>query len=101
MKQLLCLLLVLVAAPALAQTYTVAAVGDIMIGTDYPKNILPDDDGVSFLDGVKDVLASADITFGNLEGTLRQRWWLYDEWCDTALYGLIASDRQGASTTDG
>ena len=42
----------------------------MMIGTDYPRNHLPDDDGVSFLAYVTPVLAAADITFGNLEGVL-------------------------------
>jgi hypothetical protein len=41
-----------------------------MMGTDYPENILPDDDGVSFLGSVTPVLAAADIAFGNLEGVL-------------------------------
>lgn len=41
-----------------------------MMGTDYPENILPDDDGVGFLSGVAPVLSAADITFGNLEGVL-------------------------------
>ena len=41
-----------------------------MMGTDYPENILPDDDGVSFLGSVAPVLSAADITFGNLEGVL-------------------------------
>lgn len=49
---------------------TIAATGDIMIGTDYPKNHLPDDDGQSFLAEVTPVLSSADIAFGNLEGVL-------------------------------
>ena len=49
---------------------TIAAVGDMMIGTDYPENHLPDDDGVSFLNDVTPWLASADIAFGNLEGVL-------------------------------
>ena len=48
----------------------IAAVGDLMLGTDYPENHLPDDDGVSFLAHVTPVLSSADITFGNLEGVL-------------------------------
>ena len=48
----------------------IAAVGDIMIGTDFPENHLPDDDGVSFLSGVASTLLQADITFGNLEGVL-------------------------------
>jgi hypothetical protein len=47
-----------------------AAVGDTMLGTDYPENILPDDDGLSFLDAVTPILAAPDVTFGNLEGVL-------------------------------
>jgi poly-gamma-glutamate capsule biosynthesis protein CapA/YwtB (metallophosphatase superfamily) len=49
---------------------SIAAVGDMMLGTDYPENHLPDDDGVGFLSAVTPILASADITFGNLEGVL-------------------------------
>ena len=49
---------------------SIASVGDMMIGTDYPKNHLPDDDGVGFFAHVTPVLAAADITFGNLEGVL-------------------------------
>ncbi len=49
---------------------TIAAVGDIMIGTDFPKNRLPDDDGAGFFDGVAALLQTPDITFGNLEGVL-------------------------------
>jgi hypothetical protein len=48
----------------------IASVGDMMIGTDYPANHLPDDDGVGFLAGVAPVLSTADIAFGNLEGVL-------------------------------
>ena len=48
----------------------IAAVGDMMIGTDYPENHLPDDDGVAFLAAVTPWLWSADVTFGNLEGVL-------------------------------
>jgi hypothetical protein len=53
-----------------AQRITFASVGDMMIGTDYPENHLPDDDGVSFLADVTSVLSSADVAFGNLEGVL-------------------------------
>jgi len=49
---------------------SIASVGDMMIGTDYPNNHLPDDDGVSFLAQVTPALSAADITFGNLEGVL-------------------------------
>ncbi|MEO8019465.1 MAG: CapA family protein [Pseudomonadota bacterium] len=50
---------------------TIAAVGDTMMGTDFPENILPDDDGLSFLDAVTPLLSAADVTFGNLEGVLQ------------------------------
>ncbi len=49
---------------------TIAAVGDMMLGTDYPENHLPDDDGVGFLATVTPLLSAADVTFGNLEGVL-------------------------------
>lgn len=49
---------------------SIATVGDMMIGTDYPQDHLPDDDGVSFLADVTPVLSAADIAFGNLEGVL-------------------------------
>ena len=42
----------------------------MMLGTDYPENHLPDDDGVSFLAAVTPQLTGADLTFGNLEGVL-------------------------------
>jgi hypothetical protein len=49
---------------------TVASVGDMMIGTDYPDNRLPDDDALGFFDGVAAVLRQADLAVGNLEGVL-------------------------------
>ncbi|MDJ0812104.1 MAG: CapA family protein [Woeseiaceae bacterium] len=49
---------------------TFASVGDMMIGTDFPHNHLPDDDGVGFLADVTPALAAADVAFGNLEGVL-------------------------------
>ena len=49
---------------------SIAAVGDMMIGTDFPQNHLPDDDGAGFLVDVAPVLSAADIAFGNLEGVL-------------------------------
>ena len=53
-----------------AQEITIAAVGDMMLGTDYPENRLPDDDATGFLAEVMPVLAAADLAFGNLEGVL-------------------------------
>ncbi len=49
---------------------TIAAVGDMMLGTDFPENHLPDDDGESFLADVTPFLESVDIAIGNLEGVL-------------------------------
>jgi len=49
---------------------SIASVGDMMIGTDYPENHLPDDDGVGFFTAVTASLSAAAITFGNLEGVL-------------------------------
>jgi poly-gamma-glutamate capsule biosynthesis protein CapA/YwtB (metallophosphatase superfamily) len=51
--------------------YSVLGVGDIMMGTNYPGTAsLPPDDGKYLFDDVKDIIQSADISFGNLEGTL-------------------------------
>ena len=47
----------------------IAAVGDIMLGTDYPKDTLPDNDE-NILLPVAPSLRQADVTFGNLEGVL-------------------------------
>ncbi len=49
---------------------TLAAVGDIMPGTDFPENILPDDDGLGFFDAVTPILSAPDVAFGNFEGVL-------------------------------
>jgi len=48
-----------------------AAVGDIMMGTNFPNSsYLPADEGRVLWKEVKSSLDSADITFGNLEGTI-------------------------------
>lgn len=53
------------------QMISVIGVGDIMMGTNYPNtSYLPANDGRDLLKPVKDVLSSADVTFGNLEGVL-------------------------------
>jgi poly-gamma-glutamate capsule biosynthesis protein CapA/YwtB (metallophosphatase superfamily) len=46
------------------------AVGDVMLGTAFPEGYLPPNDGEGILDGVKDYLQDADLTFINLEGPL-------------------------------
>ncbi|MBL0176861.1 MAG: CapA family protein [Ignavibacteria bacterium] len=49
---------------------SIAAVGDIMMGTTYPVPQLPPDDGRGMLVPFHAVLRAADIAFGNLEGPL-------------------------------
>ena len=50
---------------------SVIGVGDIMMGTNYPDNsYLPANDGRHLLVPLHDVLRSATVTFGNLEGVL-------------------------------
>lgn len=49
---------------------TVAAVGDIMLGSDYPSPRLPPDDGLALFDEVRHLFRQADLSFGNLEGPL-------------------------------
>ena len=53
-----------------AARLTIAAVGDIMLGTDFPQDRLPPEDGASLLEAVADQIREADIAFGNLEATL-------------------------------
>jgi len=56
--------------PRQASRITIALVGDMMLGTNFPEDVLADDDGVSLLQTVAPYLRDADITFGNLEGVL-------------------------------
>jgi len=70
------LLLLLLAHVAQVQaqkkdTVTVIGVGDIMMGSNYPTGgVLPPNDGSELFKEVIPILASADITMGNLEGVL-------------------------------
>jgi len=59
-------------AAAAKDTLTFAAVGDIMMGLNYPDNapVLPPRDGALTFESVAGVLRDADITIGNLEGVL-------------------------------
>jgi len=46
------------------------AVGDVMLGTDFPAGFLPPEDGAAMLRTVAPLLRDADLTFANLEGPL-------------------------------
>lgn len=54
----------------LPDTITVAVVGDILLGTDFPSKALPPEDGKHLFDDCKDILRRADAAAGNLEGAL-------------------------------
>lgn len=49
---------------------TIKAVGDIIPGTNFPSNRLPDQDGQWLFDNVKAFLGDSDVLFGNFESTL-------------------------------
>ena len=57
-------------APPKNARVRIRAVGDVMLGTDFPEGLLPPDDGVSSLSAVAPLLRDADLTFVNLEGPL-------------------------------
>lgn len=49
----------------------IIGVGDMMLGTNYPSSsYLPANGGKDLLADVEELLSSADVTFGNLEGTI-------------------------------
>ncbi|HYG02628.1 MAG TPA: CapA family protein [Chryseosolibacter sp.] len=67
---ILILIPVFASAQAGNDTLTIIGVGDIMMGTNYPEDKLPPDNGAFLMREVESILNDADVTFGNLEGTL-------------------------------
>ena len=58
-------------ARADAGSITIAAVGDIMLGSPFPNDTrMPPNDGADLLKPVTEILSSADIAFGNMEGPI-------------------------------
>jgi len=54
-----------------AQNISFALVGDILLGTDYPDSTwLPEDEGRHLIKYAQDILSSADVAIGNLEGAI-------------------------------
>ncbi|MDM8569257.1 CapA family protein [Thiotrichales bacterium HSG1] len=72
MKQILILILFWTTSISYAQgTISVIGVGDVMLGTDYPSaKYLPVNRGKNLLKTLNATLKNADLTFGNLEGTI-------------------------------
>ncbi|HVF47429.1 MAG TPA: CapA family protein [Pyrinomonadaceae bacterium] len=59
------------ATPKNREPITIAAVGDIMLGSSYPnESRMPPNDGADLLKDVAPILSAADIAFGNLEGPM-------------------------------
>lgn len=57
--------------PVNREPLTIAAVGDIMLGSTFPNETrMPPNDGADSLKDVTPILADADIAFGNLEGPM-------------------------------
>jgi hypothetical protein len=65
-------LVLMIAAPksSWSEVISISAVGDIMMGTDYPADYLPPGDGEGIFDAAASELAGSDVVFGNLEGPL-------------------------------
>lgn len=55
---------------AATDTVTIALTGDIMMGTTYPDSVLPPDCGRALFSDAEAILRRADVTVGNLEGTI-------------------------------
>ncbi|MDR1830346.1 MAG: CapA family protein [Candidatus Fibromonas sp.] len=72
MKKIILPFLLISAAFAAKDTLSFVAVGDIMMGVNYPDKapVLPPQDGALTFESVQDILKNADITVGNLEGVL-------------------------------
>jgi hypothetical protein len=57
--------------PAKGEPITIAAVGDMMIGSTYPNETrMPPNDGADLFKDVTPIFTAADIAFGNLEGPI-------------------------------
>lgn len=58
------------ATAAAGDTVTICVVGDIMMGTTYPRVQLPPDEGRELFRDCGDLLRRADVACGNLEGAM-------------------------------
>ena len=59
------------AAPTPQGAISIAAVGDVMLGSPFPNDSrMPPNDGADILKDVTPILSAADIAFGNMEGPI-------------------------------
>lgn len=52
---------------------SIAMVGDMMLGTTYPSQQLPQNDGENLFDEVRSILKGADVAVGNCEGVISEK----------------------------
>lgn len=52
---------------------SIAMVGDMMLGTTYPANHLPENNGENLFDEVRSILRGADVAVGNCEGVISEK----------------------------
>lgn len=58
-------------SPKTSDSITIAAVGDVMLGSPFPNDSrMPPNDGADMLKEVTPLLSAADIAFGNMEGPI-------------------------------
>lgn len=67
---IICLLSFGSATAQRADTLNIAMVGDVMMGTTYPSEMLPQNDGRDLFRDASAILRKADLAVGNLEGAL-------------------------------
>ena len=58
------------AEPPVDTVLTIAMVGDMMLGTDYPTPDMPPNKGEQLFDDVRQLLTEADVAAGNCEGAI-------------------------------
>lgn len=55
---------------SMGESFTIIAVGDIIIGTTYPVDVFPPEDGKEIFKAVQQEFHGGDVILGNLEGPL-------------------------------
>lgn len=70
MRHLFLVGLIVLSISLYPQTFKIKAVGDLVLGTNYPKDRLPPNPRVTLFSKVEEYLKGADLLMGNYEGTL-------------------------------
>jgi len=70
------------------ESISIAAVGDIMLGTTFPDAVLPKSQGIMLMKAADSILIFADIAFGNLEAPFTECELLRKDSTDTCKYAF-------------